>query len=252
MLKNLIIKNYVLLQELEMIPSEALNIVTGETGAGKSIMLGAIGLLLGNRADKKALYDEDKKCVIEASFTVNKFSLEALFNEQELDYDPVCILRREITPSGKSRAFINDTPVRLEILKAIGRFLVDIHSQHDTLLLGNNTYQLEIIDAYADNETLLKDFKKTYQRYRRATHDFEALQRQAVQMKREFDFNQFLLTELSEAHLENGEQERLEEELQVMENAGNIQEQLGASLMLLSQKRPIGRRYVGTGQVYPV
>lgn len=238
MLKNLIIKNYVLLQELEMIPSEALNIITGETGAGKSIMLGAIGLLLGNRADKKTLYDEDKKCVIEASFTVNKFSLETLFNEQELDYDPVCILRREITPSGKSRAFINDTPVRLEILRAVGRFLVDIHSQHDTLLLGNNTYQLEIIDAYADNETLQKAFKKSYQQYRRATYDFESLQHEAIQMNREFDFNQFLLSELTEAHLENGEQERLEEELQMMENAGNIKEQLSGSLILLSHADP--------------
>lgn len=236
MLKNLVIKNYVLLQELEMTPSEALNIITGETGAGKSIMLGAIGLLLGNRADKKSLYNEEKKCVIEGSFTVNKFNLESIFDEEELDYDPLCILRREISPNGKSRAFINDTPVRLEILRGVGRFLVDIHSQHDTLLLGNNTYQLEIIDAYAGNDHLLKVYKQSYQYYRRAAHEYERLRAESAQMNREQDFNQFLLNELLEASLEAGEQSSLEEELQVMENAGNIKEQLSSALMLLSHE----------------
>ncbi len=236
MLKNLVIKNYVLLQELEMEPSEALNTITGETGAGKSIMLGAIGLLLGNRADKRSLYNEEKKCVIEGSFTVNKFSLEPIFDQEELDYDPVCILRREITPNGKSRAFINDTPVRLETLKGIGRFLVDIHSQHDTLLLSDNTYQLEIIDAYADNARLLKIFRQAYQQYRRAAYEYEALRQESVQMNREHDFNQFLLNELAEARLEAGEQTTLEEALQVMENAGHIKEQLSGALMLLNQQ----------------
>lgn len=236
MLKNLVIKNYVLLQELEMSPSEALNTITGETGAGKSIMLGAIGLLLGNRADKKSLYDEEKKCIIEGSFTVNKFSLESLFNEEELDYDPVCILRREITPSGKSRAFINDTPVRLETLRGVGRYLVDIHSQHDTLLLGDNTYQLEIIDAYAGSSDLLKIFQQSYQQYRRAAYEYEKLKNESAQMNREHDFNQFLLNELAEARLEAGEQNTLEEDLQVMENAGNIKEQLSTALMLLSHE----------------
>ncbi len=234
MLKNLVIKNYALLQSLEMEPSPTLNIITGETGAGKSIMLGAIGLLLGNRADKKTLYNETQKCVIEGSFTVNKYHLESIFDQEELDYDPVCILRREITPSGKSRAFINDTPVRLEAMKSLGRFLVDIHSQHDSLLLGNQDYQLEIIDAYADNEKHLKNYQKAYQSYRRAASDYERLRSEADSMKKESDYHQFLLDELHKAQLQHGEQSRLEDELQVMENAANIKEQLNLLITLLT------------------
>jgi DNA repair protein RecN (Recombination protein N) len=234
MLKNLIIKNYALLQALEMEPSTALNIITGETGAGKSIMLGAIGLLLGNRADKKTLYNEDQKCVIEGSFTVSKYQLESIFDQEELDYDPVCILRREITPSGKSRAFINDTPVRLETMKSLGRFLVDIHSQHDSLLLGNQDYQLQIVDAYADNEHLLKVYQKSYQHFRKAASDYERLRNEAATIKKEADYHQFLLDELHKARLEAGEQSKLEDDLQVMENAANIKEQLNLLLTLLS------------------
>ncbi len=234
MLKNLIIKNYALLQSLEMEPSSALNIITGETGAGKSIMLGAIGLLLGNRADKKSLYHEEQKCVIEGSFTVSKYQLESIFDQEELDYDPVCILRREITPSGKSRAFINDTPVRLETMRSLGRFLVDIHSQHDSLLLGNQEYQLEIIDAYADNEHLLKVYQKSYQYYRKAANEYEKLRSQAATIKKEADYHQFLLDELRKAQLEEGEQTKLEDDLQVMENAANIKEQLNLLGTLLS------------------
>ena len=234
MLRSLTIKNYALLEALEMKPSESLNIITGETGAGKSIMLGAIGLLLGNRADKKSLYNEEKKCIIEGSFTINKFSLEALFNNEDLDYDPICILRREITPNGKSRAFINDTPVRLETLRSVGNMLVDIHSQHDSLLLSDNTYQLEIIDAYAGNEKVLNAYQKSYRRYRQAQSEYERLRAEAARLRQEDDFNRFLLEELEKAALVAGEQAQLEEDLQVMENAGNIQEQLGAGIALLS------------------
>ena len=234
MLRSLTIKNYALLEALEMKPSESLNIITGETGAGKSIMLGAIGLLLGNRADKKSLYNEEKKCIIEGSFTINKFSLEALFNNEDLDYDPICILRREITPNGKSRAFINDTPVRLETLRSVGNMLVDIHSQHDSLLLSDNTYQLEIIDAYAGNEKVLNAYQKSYRRYRQAHSEYERLRAEAARLRQEDDFNRFLLEELEKAALIAGEQAQLEEDLQVMENAGNIQEQLSAGIALLS------------------
>ncbi|WKN31978.1 DNA repair protein RecN [Porifericola rhodea] len=234
MLKNLVIKNYALLESLEMEPSSALNIITGETGAGKSIMLGAIGLLLGNRADKKSLYNEESKCVIEGTFTVNKYQLESIFDREELDYDPVCILRREITPSGKSRAFINDTPVRLETMKGVGRFMVDIHSQHDSLLLANHEYQLEIIDAYADNENRLKIYQQSYYKHRRAQGEYDQLRKQAADMKREADYHNFLLDELHKAKLQEGEQDRLEEELQMMENAGNIREQLNLLNTLLA------------------
>ena len=185
-----------------MKPSEALNIVTGETGAGKSIMLGAIGLLLGNRADKKALYNEEQKCVIEGIFTINKFSLEPIFVEEDLDYDPICILRREVSPSGKSRAFINDTPVRLETMRGVGNLLVDIHSQHDSLLLGDNTYQLEIIDAFAGNEKERQRYLQCYRTYRRAVGEYERLRTEADRLRREDDFNRFLLEELETAALQ--------------------------------------------------
>ncbi len=234
MLKSLTIKNYALLEALEMRPSEALSIITGETGAGKSIMLGAIGLLLGNRADKKALYNEEQKCVIEGAFTINKFSLEPLFAEEDLDYDPICILRREVSPNGKSRAFINDTPVRLETMRGVGNLLVDIHSQHDSLLLGDNSYQLEIIDAFAGNEKERKLYRQSFQQYRRAASEYEQLRTEADRLRREDDFNRFLLEELEKAQLIEGEHERLEEQLQVMENAGNIQEQLGLVQSLLN------------------
>lgn len=234
MLKNLIIKNYALLEALEMQPSDRLNIITGETGAGKSIMLGAIGLLLGNRADKTTLYSEEEKCVIEGIFTVNKFSLESIFDQEELDYDPVCILRREISPSGKSRAFINDTPVKLETLRDIGSKLVDIHSQHDSLLLGDNSFQLQIIDVFANNQEELHNYRKNYQLYRRISSEYDRLESEADRIQKEADYNNYLLEELLKAKLDADEQALLEEELQVMENAGNIKEQLGTMIMLLS------------------
>ncbi|MEM6842855.1 MAG: DNA repair protein RecN [Bacteroidota bacterium] len=226
MLQSLTIKNYALLQELEMRPSEKLNMITGETGAGKSIMLGAIGLLLGNRADTRSLYAGDRKCIIEGVFTINKFSLESIFDQEELDYDPICILRREISPSGKSRAFVNDTPVRLETMRGIGHLLVDIHSQHDTLQLGDNSYQREVIDAYANNEILRSSYFKKYQQYRRAKQELERMSAESSRLRQEDDYNRFLLEELHRATLQEGEQEALEETMQVMENAGNIQEQL--------------------------
>ncbi|MDQ3393197.1 MAG: AAA family ATPase, partial [Bacteroidota bacterium] len=156
MLRNLTIKNYALIKHLEMTPSPELNIITGETGAGKSIMLGAIGLLLGKRADVRSLYNEEEKCIIEGSFDLSSYRLKELFQDEDLDYEPTTIIRREISHTGKSRAFINDTPVTLEILKSIGSNLMDIHSQHDTLLLGSNNYQLSIIDSYAQNQLLLE------------------------------------------------------------------------------------------------
>ncbi|MEM9830953.1 MAG: DNA repair protein RecN [Bacteroidota bacterium] len=226
MLQSLTIKNYALLQELEMRPSEKLNMITGETGAGKSIMLGAIGLLLGNRADTRSLYAGDRKCIIEGVFTINKFSLESIFDQEELDYDPICILRREISPSGKSRAFVNDTPVRLETMRGIGHLLVDIHSQHDTLQLGDNSYQREVIDAYANNEILRSSYFKKYQQYCRAKQELERMSAESSRLRQEDDYNRFLLEELHRATLQEGEQEALEETMQVMENAGNIQEQL--------------------------
>jgi len=160
MLKHLTIKNYALIKHLEMQPSSEFNIITGETGAGKSIMLGAIGLLLGNRADTKALYDKSQKCVIEGNFDVTGYPVKEIFEEEELDYENETIIRREINQNGKSRAFINDTPVMLETLKKVGDQLIDIHSQHETILLGSSNFQLEVVDSVASNQELLMIIRK--------------------------------------------------------------------------------------------
>ncbi|MFM8911342.1 MAG: AAA family ATPase, partial [Flammeovirgaceae bacterium] len=151
MLLNLTIRNYALIRELEIAPSRQLNVVTGETGAGKSIMLGAIGLLLGNRADAKALWDENEKCSVEGVFDVSEYRMKSLFERLDLDYEDQTVIRREISPSGKSRAFINDTPVTLDIMRTIGDRLLHIHSQHETLDLANKGFQLSLVDSFAGN-----------------------------------------------------------------------------------------------------
>jgi len=235
MLKNLLIKNYALIQHLEMAPNANLNIITGETGAGKSIMLGALGLLLGNRADTKALYDEDEKCIIEGVFDISAYSLQHLFNEEDLDYETETLLRREISPSGKSRAFINDTPVNLETLRNVSRRLMDIHSQHDTLLMGNANFQLEVIDIYAGNALLLSDYQNTFRAYKKAAKEYDTLLEESQEMQKALDFNQHLLTELDKANLDNTDQAALEEEVEKLENAEAIKANLNAALEYLSR-----------------
>jgi DNA repair protein RecN (Recombination protein N) len=226
MLANLLIKNYALIKQLEMSPDPGLNIITGETGAGKSIMLGAIGLLLGNRADVKALYDSTEKCVIEGSFDLKDYDLTENFEEENLDFHAECIIRREISVSGKSRAFINDTPVNLDTLRKIGSQLLDVHSQHDSILLGNNEFQLQVVDSFADNTDLLKAYLQEYNEFRAATKSLDDLKKHAVQLRKEFDYDQFLFQELESANLRNGEQEELEHELTILENAVEIKERL--------------------------
>ena len=158
MLKHLTIKNYALIKHLEVSPSGHLNVVTGETGAGKSIMLGAIGMLMGNRADTKVLWDEEDKCVVEGVFDIKNYKLKTFFKNEDLDYDDQTVIRREISAGGKSRAFINDTPVTLEVMRKLGGLLMDVHSQHETLQLGNQMFQLQLIDAYADNSNLREGY----------------------------------------------------------------------------------------------
>ena len=160
MIKSLLIKNYALIQNLQMEPSPAFNTITGETGAGKSIMLGALGLLLGNRADTKVLFEDAQKCVIEGIFNIAGQNLQNHFDSFELDYLDETIIRREISPAGKSRAFINDTPVTLDIMKEVGTYLVDVHSQRDTYLLGTSAHQMRMIDGYAQNQQLFNDFSQ--------------------------------------------------------------------------------------------
>ena len=226
MLSHLLIKNYALIDELELSPDRELNIVTGETGAGKSIMLGAIGLLLGNRADMKVLYNPEKKCVIEGTFGVSGFIIERIFEDEELDYSDACIVRREISVNGKSRAFVNDTPVNLETLRRVTSQMMDIHSQHDSVLLGSNEYQLEIVDTYAQDDDLLRQYRADYQAYRSKKTVYDQLLSEASAMRKEFDYNNFLYEELTKAQLQPDEQEMLEQELIVLENAEDIKARL--------------------------
>lgn len=226
MLAHLLIKNYALIDHLELTPDPQLNIITGETGAGKSIMLGAIGLLLGSRADTKVLYNPAGKCIIEGTFDLSGYFIEHIFEEEELDFASTCLIRREISPTGKSRAFINDTPVNLETLRRIAGQLMDIHSQHDTLLLGSNEFQLQIVDTYSQNEEILQHYHADFQAYRKAQQVFNRLTAEAVQMRKEFDYNQFLFDELEKAQLLPDEQEQLEQELLILENATDVRERL--------------------------
>lgn len=240
MLKNLVIKNYALIRELEMKPAPQLNIITGETGAGKSIMLGAVGLLLGNRADTRVLYDEETKCVIEGVFDVSQYdALKLLFQEEGLDYEEESIIRREIAPNGKSRAFVNDTPVTLDVLKRMGNFLMDVHSQHDTLQLGSNTYQLDVLDAYASNKAERTSYQQAYKAYRKAATTYQKLQEEAAESRKEADYNSFLLQELEAAQLEGLNQQEMEEELEKLENAGDIKIKLGGIVQALEYAEPI-------------
>ncbi len=235
MLKSLSIKNYALIQQLEIQPAAQLNIITGETGAGKSIMLGAVGLLLGNRVDTKALLDKQQKCIIEATFDISTYyKLESLFQSEALDYDHETIIRREITPSGKSRAFVNDTPVKLDTLKDIGVYLMDVHSQNDSLDLGSAKFQLELIDLYSQSKSELLNYQSAYLLYKQKQSDLERLQESAIKIKEELDYNSFLLNELNQVGLDSLDQKKLEEDLKVQSNSEEIKFKLHELLQQLN------------------
>ncbi len=233
MIKKLFIQNYALIKKLEMAPSARFNTITGETGAGKSIMLGALGLLLGKRADTRVLFDNNEKCVIEGVFDVSAHYFERIFGEHDLDYFPEAIIRREISPAGKSRAFINDTPVTLEVMKSIGDYLVDIHSQRDTYLLGSSSYQLHIVDGYADNGALLAGYQQKFKSFKEKESAFLRLKNESEALNKEADYNHFLFEELDKAKLNDGEQENLEEELKILEHAEEIRSKLFECLEIL-------------------
>lgn len=235
MLKHLTIKNYALIRHLEMEPSGHLNVITGETGAGKSIMLGAIGLLMGNRADTKVLWDEQEKCITEGTFHIKPYNLQSFFKGEDLDYDDLTVIRREISSGGKSRAFINDTPVTLDVLRKLGSLLMDVHSQHETLMLGDKNFQLRLVDAYAGNQNLLEQYQQAWYQYLQAKKEYESLQEKAESLRQESDFIHFQLDELVKAGFESGEQEKLESELKIMEHAEDIKSRFNAILDLLSR-----------------
>ena len=235
MLVDLRIQNYALIEKLELKPSALLNIITGETGAGKSIMLGAIGLLLGNRADSRMLFDTTKKCVLEGHFDISGYQLRDIFEAEDVDYDQQCILRRELSPTGKSRAFVNDTPVTLETLRHIGANLMDIHSQHDTLLLGDAVFQLNLLDLYANLVPTRTQYSNAYRQYRKLETDLSALESQVAQANKELDYHSFLLNELEEAALDNEHQDELEQEVKELEHAEEIKYKLTHALQSLSE-----------------
>lgn len=237
MLTSLKISNYALIDQLAMQPSGGLSMITGETGAGKSIMLGAVGLLLGNRADTKVLLHEDKKCVVEGVFDIRSYGLQGYFEELELDYEDTCIIRREISPNGKSRSFVNDTPVLLEPLKTLGEKLMDVHSQHDTLLLGEGDFQLGLVDAYARTGAERTNFQQAFTEFKKAKKTLAELTRQAAALKKEHDFNQFQLEELSSLALIAGEQEELESSQEILENAEDIKLKINEVLLLFQEEQ---------------
>lgn len=219
MLQSLRIQNFALIDETDIQFNNGLTVITGETGAGKSILLGALGLTLGNRFDVNALNNKEKKCIIEARFEISKYNLKLFFSENELDYDDVTTIRRELTAEGKSRAFINDTPVTLSVVKALSEQLVDIHSQHETILLKENYFQLELVDAFATTTALYADYKKNYIALQKLKKQLADFLEQELQAKKEFDYFQFQFTELEEANLKVGELQILEEESETLENA---------------------------------
>lgn len=236
MLSSLSIKNYALIDKLHVDFGEGFTILTGETGAGKSILLGGLSLILGKRADLGSLKNKDEKCIIEAEFYIEKYNLESFFDTADIDYDTKTIIRREILPSGKSRAFINDTPVNLDILTALGERLIDIHSQHQTLQLTENNFQFKVIDAIAQNDIILADYQVKMTDYSNAKKKLQQLIDFQSEADKEHDYNSFLLKELQEANLEVGMLEELEATYERLNNIEEIGERLSLSNQLLSEE----------------
>ena len=234
MLRRLTVKNYAIIRELDMGFGEGFTIITGETGAGKSILVGALGLVLGDRADTSVLLSKEEKCVVEADFNIRGYDLEELFDASGVDYDDDAILRREITPAGKSRAFINDTPVTLSIMKELGDRLIDVHSQHQTLLLGTSMFQMRVIDAYADTTNLFRDYTAVYKKLLTARREYEVASVGAERAKADYEYYNHQLEELNAARLVKGEQEELEKEQEMLSNAGEIKEALTSAASALS------------------
>ena len=236
MLTNLTIKNYALIDELHVSFNTGLTIITGETGAGKSILLGGLSLVLGKRADLSQVKDSSKKCIIEATFDIAKYDLKSVFKAEDLDYESQTIIRREILPSGKSRAFINDTPVNLDSLQILGERLLDIHSQHQTIQLTNDNFQFQVIDALAKNEKSLELYSSSLKDFKQLKKELNDLQDKKTTALRELDYHTFLLKELEDAKLVEGELESLEEEYETLNNVEEIKEKLALSHNLMSNE----------------
>ena len=224
MIQRLHIRNYAIIEELQLDFAEGLSIITGETGAGKSIVLGALSLILGGRADSKTLFNAEQKCIIEGRFNIEAYDLKAFFEEQDLDYDAELIIRREITPSGKSRAFVNDTPANLKVLQRLGSTLIDLHQQFDTLYINNAEFQLELLDALAGQRDTVAGYRKQYAQLQAIRRRLAHLNDEAAQARREQEFLEFQVNEFDEVALIAGEQETLEGERHRLSNADEIKQ----------------------------
>lgn len=240
MLKSLSIKNYALIDKASIGFGAGFTVITGETGAGKSIMLGALGLVLGQRSDVSVIGDKEKKCVIEGIFDVSGYGLKSLFEEEDVDYEEETVLRREILPSGKSRAFVNDTPVNLNFLKSLSDKLIDVHSQHQNLLLGDNRFQLNVVDTVAGNQALRASYREAYRIYRKLLTEKKKLEELNTRQRNDQDYWEFQFKQLEEANLQAGEQPEMERELETLSHVEEIKSALSqASMVLYESEQPM-------------
>lgn len=233
MLTSISIQNYALIDQLSIDFSDGLSIITGETGAGKSILLGALGLVLGKRADVSTLKDSAKKCIVEVNFSIKNYNLIDFFETSDLDFEENTIIRREILPSGKSRAFVNDTPVTLSVLTALKEKLIDIHSQHQTMQLSDVNFQFEVLDALAKNQQKIASYKRGLLQYNVLKKEIASLQQEQREANQQYDYNLHLFTELEESNLKDGEQEILEEKLEKLSNIEEIKTNLSEGLQIV-------------------
>ncbi|MFM7824017.1 MAG: AAA family ATPase, partial [Bacteroidota bacterium] len=230
MLTRLHISNYALIDDLTLDPQSGMTVITGETGAGKSILLGALSLILGARSDSNALSGSGKKCVIEADFNLKGYDLKSFFDANDLDYEELTTVRREVSAEGKSRAFVNDTPVNLSTLKDIGSRLIDIHSQHETLTINDSEFQMHVVDSLAGCTNQVKKMATIFMDHKKAMIELDELKKEMSKLESESDYNRFLLDELESADPKLGELEKLESEQQLLEGAEGLQSAVAAAL----------------------
>ncbi len=222
MLKHLLVENYALIEKLDISLTEGLTVITGETGAGKSILLGALALILGQRADTQVLMHKDRKCIVEGTFDLENIDLRDLFEKYQLDYDQLTIFRREINPQGKSRAFINDTPVNLTVMKEVAEKLIDIHSQHQTLLIGESSFQFDVVDSFAGHLEAVNDFRLAFREWQKFSKKIESLEEQEKRSRTELDYFRFQFDELDKARISPSEHQQIEGELEILRHAEEI------------------------------
>lgn len=237
MLASLSIKNYALIENLKVDFRDKLSVITGETGAGKSILLGGLALVLGKRADASSVINKESKCIIEADFDIENYNLKSFFEQEDLDYEPTTTIRRELLPNGKSRAFINDTPTTLSVLNALSEQLIDIHSQHETLQLADSNFQFQIIDSLAKNEDYLASYTEKLKRFKMLIKELELIKINQKKSQDEYDFNSFILNELIQADLKENEQIELEETIIKLAHVEDIKLNLSEAIQLIDNEQ---------------